>query len=233
MRAFNISIVMMMIIGFIASLALYSSSGWIANNMAKDPRAQVSIIAISPALFFVAILAAFRGWFQGNQEMKAPAVSQVLEQMARLLTMFVLAQYLLPRGIEYAASGATFGAVAGAGVGLLYIWWVYMINKVKLLAAKGDNHEHWIFTAKQIITIAIPISMASAVFGITELIDLGLVPGRLQAGGVSIEQATGLYGQLAGAIFPLVNLPTIFTGALQMALVPSISAAVVVKDRKA
>ena len=79
---------------------------------------------------------------------------------------------------------------------------------------------------------AVPISLASAVFGITEIIDLGLVPGRLQSTGLPPEEATRLFGQLTGGAFPLLNIPTIFTGALQMALVPSISGAAKLSDRE-
>lgn len=230
--SFRVSMGLMVVFGLLASLTLYSLSGWIALNMAKDPRAKISIMAISPALFVVSVLSAFRGWFQGIEEMEAPAISQVLEQIGRLLTMFILARMLLPRGIEYAASGATFGAVVGALVGVLYIGSVYVFKSKNWTKCDGEEEESVLSSAKEIISIAVPVSLASAVFGITELLDLGLVPGRLQAGGILPHEATRLYGQLSAGAFPLLNLPTIFTGALQVALVPSISSAIVLKDRE-
>lgn len=53
--------------------------------------------------------------------MTPPAVSQILEQFTRVVTMVVLAYCLLPYGLEYAAAGAAFGAVPGAITGLIVL----------------------------------------------------------------------------------------------------------------
>lgn len=228
-QVFRVSMVLMVVFGLLASLILYYSADFIAVKLGKDPRARLSVIAISPALAVVAVLSAFRGWFQGIERMEPTAISQVVEQIGRLLTMLVLARALLVRGIEYASSGASLGAAVGALVGVLYIGSVYLIGECKRYEPTGENLS-FSSIAREIIRIAVPISLASAVFGITEFIDLALVPGRLQAAGFTPEAATSLYGKLTGAAFPLLNLPTVFTGALQVTLVPSISAALVLKD---
>ncbi len=244
--AFGVSLVLMVILGLLGSAALYGLRDWIALHLAKDPRAAVSIAAISPALFMASVLSALRGWFQGIEEMTVPAVSQVLEQVGRLGTMFALAGALMSRGLEYAAAGATFGAVVGAGLGVIYSAVAYRSQlgreqfrerrEKRKIATSGAKQlrvkpEPWSHAARAIISVAVPISLASAVFGLTELVDLSLVPGRLQATGIHIEEATRLYGQLTGAALPLINLATIFTGALQMAIVPSVTAAVALKDK--
>lgn len=53
--------------------------------------------------------------------MEPPAVSQILEQFTRVVTMVALAYILLPYGLEYAAAGAAFGAVPGAVTGLIVL----------------------------------------------------------------------------------------------------------------
>jgi len=248
--AFRISLVLMAAIGLAGSVGLYSLRGWIAANLAKDPRAAVSIGAISPALFMASVLSALRGWFQGIEEMMVPAVSQVLEQAGRLATMFLLAGALMSKGLEYAAAGATFGAVVGAGIGVLYSvvayrtqlgrQWFRERRERRRRPAEGvtdrgrevrQGRESWTHAARAVLSVAVPISLASAVFGMTELVDLSVVPGRLQAIGVPREDATRLYGQLTQAALPLINLATVFTAALQMAIVPSVTAAVVLRDR--
>ena len=231
-KVFRVSLVLMAVLGFAGFVAMFSMSGWIAANMARDSRAAISIAAISPALFMAAVLSALRGWFQGIEEMSVPAISQVLEQFGRLLTMYSLGVMLLPRGIEYAAAGATFGAVVGAFGGVVYTAIAYFRRTREWDLDNDGTDEPWGSVAREIIFTAIPISLASAVFGITEIIDLGLVPGRLQSTGLSPEEATRLFGQLTGGAFPLLNIPTIFTGALQMALVPSISGAAKLRDRE-
>ncbi len=243
--AFRISLVLMLAIGIVGSVALYLSRDWIAVNLARDARAAVSIAAISPALFLASVLSALRGWFQGIEEMTVPAVSQVLEQLGRLVTMLLLARALMPRGSEFAAAGATFGAAAGAGLGVIYSAISYRSHAARerfrekrekrRMAAAGIKEkpvpsETWQRAARAVMRVAVPISLASAVFGLTELVDLSLVPGRLQAIGIPTEEATRLYGQLTGIALSLVNLATIFTGALQMTIVPSVTAAVALRD---
>ncbi len=234
-QAFKVSMALMAVFGLASSLALYGSSGWIAANMGKDPRASLSIAALSPALLFVPMLAAWRGWFQGIQRMNAPALSQVIEQVGRLLTMLLLGRALLPRGIQYASAGATFGAVVGAILAVIYIGATYLrdLRPWRFGRERLEPSERFVDTARQVVSIAVPVSLASAVFSITEFVDLGIVPSRLHAAGFTAQQATSFYGQLTAAVFPLLNIPTIFTGALQMALVPSIAASAVSNDQEA
>lgn len=233
-KAFKVSLIIMMAFGLVGSAALYSLSGWIAGKVANDVRAAPSIAAISPALFFASILSALRGWFQGIEEMSPSAVSQVLEQLARMATMFFLARLFIPSGLQAAAAGASAGAVAGAAVGMFYILFVYWRNswKWKAMSSKTSSYTSWKNTAGRIGRIAVPISLASGASGITQLLDLALVPGRLQAGGLGREAATKLYGKLTGGAFPLLNITTVFTGALQVALVPSVSSAIAVGDKE-
>lgn len=236
LSAFRVSLILMAALGVLGSAALYKAAPWIAAKMGHDPRATASIVAISPALFLASVLSAFRGWFQGIEEMTVPAVSQVLEALGRLLTMILLANALMPKGIEMAAAGATFGAAVGAAVGVLFTVASYAMSRDRrsaLGSVERTPDYTWGSTVKAIASIAGPVSIASAVFGITEIIDLSLVPGRLQAAGFSVEEATRLFGQLSAGAMPMLNVPTAFTGALQMAIVPSVSASIALNDRHA
>jgi len=233
--AFRVALALMAVLGLASTLILYFSADWIADNMAHDPRAAISIRALSPALFTVAVLSAFRGWFQGIEKMEVPALTQVVEQVGRLVTMLFLANMLLPRGLEVAAAGATLGASVGAFVAAMWALAAYFRGPRPWLNERRrvEASDFWSDTTKRIITIAAPISLASAIFGITEIVDLAIVPGRLQSIGLETQEATRQFGRLAAGAFPLLNLPTLFTSALQMALVPSISAAMALGDRDA
>ena len=96
------------------ALLLYGTAGLLVNSgWIRDSRAYYALVVLTPAVFFSSILASFRGYFQGYQMMTPPAVSQILEQLVRVTVMIGLAYFLLPRGLEYAAAGAAFGAVPG------------------------------------------------------------------------------------------------------------------------
>ncbi len=231
---FRTSLLLLAALGLFFSALLFTGARYIAVNITRDPRAFLSIVAISPAVFFVSIMSAFRGLFQGLQLMTPTAVSQIVEQVVRVATMLVLAFLLLPGGVERAAAGASFGAVTGAVAGLVYLLYMFVRGRSELglaTSAPRTGRENPFKTAAQVISIAVPVSMASGVLGVTQLVDMAVVPARLQSSGIALERATSLYGQLAGGALPLMNLPTIFSAALQVSLVPAISEACATGDR--
>lgn len=240
-RVFSTSLWLLGISGFILSVSLFAASHVVAERVAKDPRSFLSIAAISPAIFFVSLMSAYRGYFQGHQHMAPTALSQIIEQFVRVATMFLLALGLLGRGIEYAAAGATFGAVTGSIAGLSYLLWVFSRQDRQRAGAAappagapagaGDRGTVSTWSViRRIIEIAIPISLTTGILGLIQMVDLVLVPTRLQAMGVGYEAATALYGQLSGGAVPLMNMPTVVTAALQVSLVPAITQALATHD---
>jgi len=225
-RTFRLAFGLLAGVGALGSIGLYLVADEVAAVIAKDVRAYWSLAVISPAIFFVAAMSAFRGYFQGLQNMMPTALSQVVEQSVRVLTMFIAASILLPRGVEYAAAGATFGAVTGGLAGLLLLIAIYLRYAGAHPDAVGSAYpssESRLQLASRLIRLAIPISLTGIMMPLIQLTDMLVVPTRLRAAGVVAERATALYGQLTGMAFPLVNMPTLFTAALATSLVPAIS----------
>lgn len=193
-----------------------------------DPKALVSMLAVAPAIFVVSIMSALRGLFQGMQIMTPFAASQVIEQIVRILTMFALAIVLLPIGVEFAAAGASFGAVTGAVAGLLYLLVVYRRHRAALLP-EGPFTEATAESAgsliREVLGLAVPMSLAALAFPLFSLVDTMVVPLRLHAIGLSTEAATAALGVLNQMAMPFVNLPLVFTTALALSVVPAVSEA--------
>lgn len=228
-RVFSISLTVLTITGLFFSLLLYFGAEWlITYQFIHDSRAYYALLALSPAVFFVTILSSFRGYLQGCQIMTPTAVSQIVEQLVRVITMLIFASWLLPKGLEYAAGGASLGAAPGAVAGLLVlIYYYWKLNKTfkEKIAKQNEikSHESSISIIKRIAKLALPVSMASIMLPIVANLDLFIVPARLEVAGYTVEQATELFGYLTGMAVPLLNLSTILTAALATSLVPAIS----------
>ena len=228
-RVFNISLRLLLVSGLIFSSALLFGADFLINqHIIRDARAYYSIIALAPAVFFVTFLASFRGYLQGWQIMTPTATSEVVEQLVRVITMLVFADLFMPYGLAYAAGGASMGAGAGAFCALLVLMWFYRRLKRRLheeMEAQDDSipEESAGHIIKRLLKLALPVSLTSLMLPIGANLDLLIVPQRLEVAGFDVRHATELFGYLTGMAVPLVNLATIFTAAMTISLVPSIS----------
>ena len=233
-RVFRIAMFILFFVGLLSSFLLFFGAPYLANNILSDPRSYYAVIGIAPAIFLVSVMAVFRGYFQGLQNMMPTAVSKVIEQLIRVTTIFFLAVWLLPRGLEYAAGGATFGAVTGALAGLIVLIYVFWKDRKKFIVYSNDSGEADDETTKsiayRIASLAIPISLGGLILPVMQALDTIIVPSRLQVAGYAMNEATALFGQLTGMAAPLINLPTIFTYALATSLVLAISEALSLRD---
>ena len=81
-KVFHMAVAMMTITGIVFSALLFLGADWLTSSgFVRDTRAYWAIAALSPAILFVPILASFRGYFQGLQQMTPTAVSQIVEQL--------------------------------------------------------------------------------------------------------------------------------------------------------
>ena len=228
-RVFNVSLRLLLISGLVFSSALLFGADFLINqHIIRDARAYYSIIALAPAVFFVTFLASFRGYLQGWQIMPPTATSEVVEQLVRVITMLVFADLFMPYGLAYAAGGASMGAGAGAFCALLVLMWFYRRLKRRLheeIEAQDDSipQESAGHIIKRLLKLALPVSLTSLMLPIGANLDLLIVPQRLEVAGFDVRHATELFGYLTGMAVPLVNLATIFTAAMTISLVPSIS----------
>ncbi|MGM9569878.1 MAG: oligosaccharide flippase family protein [Phascolarctobacterium sp.] len=228
-RVFNVSLRLLLVSGLLFSSALLFGADFLINqHIIRDSRAYYSIIALAPAVFFVTFLASFRGYLQGWQIMTPTATSEVVEQLVRVITMLVFADLFMPYGLAYAAGGASMGAGAGAFCALLVLMWFYRRLKRRLHAeieAQDDSipEESAGHIIKRLLKLALPVSLTSLMLPIGANLDLLIVPQRLEVAGFNVRHATELFGYLTGMAVPLVNLATIFTAAMTISLVPSIS----------
>ncbi|WP_181350548.1 stage V sporulation protein B [Thalassobacillus sp. CUG 92003] len=198
----------------------------IAKWFLTDVRALYPLMAISPIVPITAISAVIRGYFQGRQNMKPQAVSQVLEQIVRISCVYFLTHLMLPYGIEYAAAGAMFSVIIGELVSLLYMMRMFTIKKSFQLRHKWKNYlGKGKETLNELLSIALPTTGSRLVGSITYFFEPILVAQSLAIAGLTTAETTRQYGELTGYLLPLLFLPTFITHSLSVALIPSISEA--------
>lgn len=225
-KVFKVALIALAGFGVVSSAYLTLNARNIVENI-QNPKAFYALIALAPALVFVPVMSVFRGYFQGSQNMVPTAISQIAEQFFRVVFGLSLTYFLLPRGVEVAAGGASMGGTIGAVAGTFAIVTVYLkkkpeINKEINLSPETDNYSAKDIL-KDLLVIAIPITLGAAIIPIMDYIDLKLVLKRLQTINFTEAMANDLYGNFKGMAQTLINLPQVFAVALSMSLVPAIS----------
>lgn len=227
---FSLSLLFLFFLGLFLAVALYLAAPFLAREVLGDARAYYPLIAVAPAVFVISIVSAFRGYFQGWRLMWPTALSEVVEQVIRVVTVILAASALLSRGVEFAAAGAAFGTFTGGCAGLLFLVLVFLwFERTRFLRGEagpkrfspGEN----LFILKRLIGYAFPISAGSLVLPLVQAIDTVIIPNRLQDAGYSIKEATSLFGQLSGMAGTIVYLPAVFTVSIAMSLVPHLAVA--------
>jgi len=239
-RVFHISMAFMLVSGIIFSLLTYFSAGWLIDfQFIRDPRAYKAVVVLAPTVFFVTLLASSRGYLQGWQRMTPTAVSQIVEQIFRVITMILLAYLLLPWGLDYAAAGASLGALAGAVTGLIVlVYYHWRLNRdierdYGVVEPDPDiPQERTWKIIKRIFQLSLPVSASSLMLPVVSNLDLMIVPQRLEVAGCSVNEATELFGYLTGMAVPLVNLSCLITASMAMSIVPVISEARALRNKQ-
>ena len=222
-------------LGVISFMILFFGAGAIANAY-HIPGAEPSIRALSLALLITPIVASLRGYYQGRQEMMPTAVTEVVEQMVRVAVGLSLAYMLYETSLERAAAGATFGASVGITAAFAVMIIIYLRDKKQRDAMFSDSirrDEDDKSRFKELISFLIPITISSAVMPIMFNIDSAIVVRRLMATGWERTMSEKLYGLMGGFCDPIINLPNIFIDAICISLMPAVTAAFTLANKKA
>lgn len=280
-RVFQTAVSFLTAIGLVGALILYLFADQLA-NLVGIPDAALGIRAISPAVFFVSMVSAFRGYFQGRQNMYPTAASEIIEAGAKLLGLalaaFIMGMAVTPalsgavdwakRMIDslhtqtvFASAGAIFGVTIGTFFSFLLLSIIYFCSKSRYrLVRRSETLRSRSEILKELIKIAIPITIGASVSSLTTLIDMATISRRLVTnpavfdeyafmfsegteffqkaleegwtGAALLEQkAATLYGMYTGKALTMFNLPLTLITAIGVSVVPAISAAVAKRQR--
>ena len=151
------------------------------------------------------------------------AISQVVEQVVRLVCGLYFAKLLAPMGTAYSAAGATIG-MAVSEVACLAVMWGYHRKKgVRYLRDKQRWPARPIL--EKLLRIALPTTVGALAVSLVSGVDSLCALPQLRAAGFTADEATALYGLYSGFVSPVVGLCSVFSGAISTSLLPAITAA--------
>jgi len=217
---------------------LFFGANMIANMWLQIPEAEMTLVALSPAIFFVAISSVMRGYFNGRQNIKATARSQSLEQVFKTaLTIIIVEIIAIISNVstEWMAGGATLATTLATMAGFGYLYLYYQTKKkeigTEIKSTVNYQYERVRVIIKRILLVSIPIALTAIMSSINKNIDSFTVVRSLKQF-MSEDMAIAQYGILGGKVDMLTSLPLSINVAFSTALVPAISAAKARNDKK-
>lgn len=238
-RIFKISLVTFGLVGLFGTCIMFFGARYISNVMLQIPEAELTMVALAPAIFFVAIASVIRGYFNGMHTMKATANSQTLEQVFKtfftllfveLIAMFTNANTtLMAAGATIATTLATF-----LSFGYLYLYYKSTKKNIKNTESTyvSNTRESVKDVLKTILIVSIPITITALLSTVNKNIDSFTVVGGLKTFITDENRAKELYGIISGKVDTLTTLPLSFNVAFSSALVPAVASAVAMKNKK-
>lgn len=214
----------------VCTIGLIVAIPWLLRYVFVNPAVQPAFTALIPGLLIVSICSAFRGFFQGLQQMSPTAITQAMEQTVRVAVGLGLVWLLLPRGVAYATAGASAGVVVGELVGFITMLIIF-IRRRPQIATRTRIRGSLLEDSRRIFTLAVPVMLSRFASTALMSVDAVLIPQRLAVSGMTLAQATATYGKLVGMAETLLYTPGILTVSMATALVPAVADAAANGDR--
>ncbi|MGN1208210.1 MAG: oligosaccharide flippase family protein [Christensenellales bacterium] len=191
----------------------------------------ICYVALSPSIILGSIISCYRGYFQGFEIMKHSAISQIVEQLLKLIFGLLFAYIFLKFGLIFGVFGAFFGIFLSEFFAFLYLFFVY---KSKDLNIDFSTNKSEIYSNKQalsmIIKESIPITLTAIIVPFLGVIDSLIITKLLSVSGFDFEVSSILYGLDSGVVSSLINLPIAFVVSISVSLMPSISSSFALKN---
>ena len=238
-RIFKIAFATFTVIGLVGALMLFFGAHMIAVDWLQIPEAEMTMVALSPAIFFVAIASVMRGYFNGRQQIKATARSQSLEQIFKTVLTIILVEIVAivsNVSTELMAAGATLATTLATLTGFGYLYFYYKVRRKEIAEeiklTVNYKYERRRSIIKKILLVSFPIALTAILSSVNKNIDSFTVVRSLKEF-LPAEEAVSQYGILGGKVDTLTSLPLSINVAFSTALVPAIAAAKAKNDKKA
>lgn len=249
MKIFKSALLFAITSGALVGIIVFVFADFIAANLMSAHLSAYALRVLAPGLFIVAIMGVVRGYFQGMGTMVPTAVSQILEQIVNAIVSIIGASYLLEMGkkvaqakldpslpFAYGAAGGTLGTVSGALFGLLFLLVVFMMFRPKMKKRMRRDRTRYDESYSEIfkilmLTIA-PVILSTAIYNISETIDLSVFGQIMGAQGHTEKEVAELAGMFTGKYNTMVNIPLAIANSLGAALIPSLTATVAIGSRE-
>lgn len=182
-----------------------------------DVRTLPALIVYLPCIPILGASCALNGYYYGTGRPVPPALSELLEQLVRLLLCVRLVYALRGWPLMLRAAIPSVAALAGELAGLLLM----LLIALRAVTGRGAGSRRAILG--ELFSLAVPLTLMRVVSSLMRTVNAALIPARLQLSGLTAAQSLAQLGMLQGMLMPVLMMPSFITGSLTMVASPEIT----------
>jgi len=218
-RILSSSIPLSLLVNILIFIFISILAPYLSNNLLHDNRTKLAIISIAFVLPFISLSSIARGYFFGKQKMLPHVISNITEDIVRLLILIIGIPISLKKGIEYALSFIILSNIASELTSILILYFFLPKNFV----IRKEDIKIDKLNVKDLLSIGIPTTIGRFIGNIGYFFEPILITTIMLKLGFNNTYIVSEYGIISGYVMPLLTLPSFFTSAISQALIPVVS----------
>ncbi|MBE5882147.1 MAG: polysaccharide biosynthesis protein [Lachnospiraceae bacterium] len=205
---------------------LYQNAIWVASALLTESRCAPLVRIYSLSLPFACIHSCINGYYYGMKKSMLPSMSQLVEQLARVGSVFAIYSYGnymgTPPSIAVTMLGILIGEICATtlSLGALY----FHLSRRNTSPARRTSTSY-LQHLSELLHMAVPLAANRLTLNFLQSVEAVQIPNRLVLSGMSKSSALANYGVLTGMTYPLILFPSAVTSSVSVLLLPYISEA--------
>ena len=201
------------------TIFLILTSRFIAFNLLKNENAFLPILAISLVLPFDSLSSILRGFFFGKEKMVPHVVSNLAEQIIRLLFMIFILPIIKNKGLVFTTTSLILINVLSELISSVVL--IFFLPKTFKIEKKDLKPS--LTSSKNVLETSLPTTATRIIGTISFFFEPIILTYVLTKTGYTTKYIVTEYGIINGFVMPILLLPGFFTNAISSALLPVIS----------
>ena len=219
------------LLSLVVGILIYFNADWIAQVWLQDSRCTSLLKIMTFCLIPACVHACINGYYYGKKKSFIPSISQIAEQVARVIGVYLFYGYLSQNDLPLNASHAMWGLILGEVCGMLVSGIAMICSLLKRLVpflSQKNLHSRYAsfsFYCSSLCSMAVPLTVNRVLTNIGSSIENSMIPQKLRLYGLSQADALSIYGVLSGMSLAVIFFPSVITGSLSVLLLPAVSEA--------
>lgn len=212
-------------LSILTGIFMYFNADWIAVRFLGEARCAPLLVLLTYSLLPCCIHACINGYYYGRKNAFVPSLCQLIEQIARVGSVWIIFQITTEKDIPLTAFHAVCGLVIGEAAGLLVSMSALLREKRLPRGSYTSDSVCNRTMTHTFLAMVIPLTINRLSVAFSTSLENLLIPQKLQLYGYSQADALSIYGILSGMTLSIILFPCVLTNSLSVLLLPAISEA--------